>query len=68
MLNTGRTHVKTGLLGRLSMFESLDEQLKLDAHKSTSSTERIIRWVLGIGIALIVFGALYWGVQMMQGG
>ena len=33
------------------MFESLDEQLKLDAHKSTSSTERIIRWVLGIGIA-----------------
>jgi hypothetical protein len=49
------------------MFESLDEQLKLDAHKSMSSTERAIRWILGIGIALIVFGALYWGVQMMQG-
>jgi hypothetical protein len=49
------------------MFESLDEQLKLDAHKSTSSAERMMRWVLGIGIALIVFGALYWGVHMMQG-
>jgi hypothetical protein len=49
------------------MFESLDEQLKLDAHKSMSSSERIIRWVLGIGIAVIVFGALYWGVRMMQG-
>ena len=49
------------------MFESLDEQLKLDEHKSTTSTERVLRWVLGIGIALIVFGALYWGVQMMKG-
>jgi hypothetical protein len=49
------------------MFDSLDEQLKLDAHKSTSSTERILRWVLMIVIALIVFGALYWGVHMMQG-
>ncbi len=49
------------------MFESLDEQLKLDDHKSTSSTERVMRVVLGIGIAIIVFGALYWGVQMMQG-
>jgi hypothetical protein len=50
------------------MFESLDEQLKLDEHKSMSSTERVLRWVLGIAIALIVFGALYWGVHMMQGG
>jgi hypothetical protein len=49
------------------MFESLDEQLKLDDHKSTSSTERVLRVVLGVGIALIVFGALYWGVQMMKG-
>jgi hypothetical protein len=50
------------------MFESLDEQLKLDAHKSTSSTERAMRWVIGIVVALIVFGGLYWGVHMMQGG
>jgi hypothetical protein len=50
------------------MFESLDEQLKVDAHKSMSSTERVIRWVLGIAIALIVFGALYWGVHVMGGG
>jgi hypothetical protein len=50
------------------MFESLDEQLKLDAHKSMSNTERTMRWVLGIGIAVVVFGVLYWGVQLMQGG
>jgi hypothetical protein len=57
----------TGLIGRLSMFESLDEQIKLDEHKSSSNTERMLRWVLGIAIALIVFGGLYWGVHMMQG-
>jgi hypothetical protein len=49
------------------MFESLDEQLKVDAHKSMSNTERVMRWVLGIGIAVIVFGGLYWGVHLMQG-
>jgi hypothetical protein len=50
------------------MFESLDEQLKLDAHKSSSNTERVIRWVLVVAISLIVFGGLYWGVHVMQGG
>lgn len=50
------------------MFESLDEQLKLDHTKSMSSTERTMRWVLGIAIVLILAGALYWGVRMMAGG
>ena len=50
------------------MFESLDEQIKLDEHKSSSNTERVIRWTLGVAIALIVFGALYWGVHIMEGG
>jgi hypothetical protein len=50
------------------MFDSLDEQLKLDQRKSTSSTERILRWVVGIAIVLIVLGAFYWGVHVMQGG
>ena len=49
------------------MFESLDEQLKLDDKKSNSRSERVMRVVLGIAIALIVFGALYWGVNMMKG-
>jgi hypothetical protein len=49
------------------MFESLDEQIKLDEHKSTSSTERALRWILMIAIALIVFGAIYLGIHSMQG-
>jgi len=50
------------------MFESLDEQIRLDEHKSSTNTERVLRILLGIAIALIVFGALYWGVHTMQGG
>ena len=49
------------------MFDSLDEQLKLDAQKSMSATERTMRWVLGLAIALLVLGAMYWGMHMMQG-
>jgi hypothetical protein len=50
------------------MFESLDEQLRLEHRKTMSSKERMIPWVLGIAIVLIVFCALYWGIHMMQGG
>ena len=48
------------------MFESLDEQIKADEHKSVSTTERIIRWVLIVLISVIVFGGLYWAVHLMQ--
>jgi len=49
------------------MFESLDEQLKLDEKKSVSTGERVMRWILMILIAAVVFGAIYWGAHMMQG-
>ena len=42
------------------MFDSLDEQLKLDARKSTSNAEQTIRWVLVAVISVLVFGGLYW--------
>jgi len=49
------------------MFESLDEQMKLDARKSSSSSERLIRWALIVLVSLIVFGGLYWGVHLAEG-
>ena len=49
------------------MFESLDEQMKIDEHKATSNTERLIRWVLIVLLSVIVFGGLYLGVHLMQG-
>ncbi|HEX4592914.1 MAG TPA: hypothetical protein VH157_01500 [Bryobacteraceae bacterium] len=49
------------------MFESLDEQIKLDAHKASSNTERLLRWALIVLLSVIVFGGLYFGVHLMQG-
>ncbi len=49
------------------MFDSLDEQIRLDEHKSSSNTERWLRWLLVIVISVVVFGGLYWGVHLMQG-
>lgn len=49
------------------MFESLDEQIKLDEHKAVSDKERVLRWIVIVLIALVVIGGLYFGVNMMQG-
>jgi hypothetical protein len=49
------------------MFESLDEQMKVDEHKAVSNTERMVRWALIVLVSLIVFGGLYLGVHFMQG-
>ncbi len=42
------------------MFESLDEQIKLDEHKASSNTERMIRWALIVLVSVIVFGGVYY--------
>jgi hypothetical protein len=49
------------------MFESLEDQIKLDEHKASSTTERMIRWALIVLLSVIVFGGLYYGVHLMQG-
>jgi len=47
------------------MFESLDDQMKVDDQKTASS--RMLGWGLGILIAILVFGGLYLGVHLLQG-
>ena len=48
------------------MFDSLDEQMKVDAHKASSNTERLIRWLLIVLVSVLVFGGLYLGVHFTQ--
>lgn len=48
------------------MFESLDEQMKLDEAKQVSSSERMMRWLLVAVITLLIFGGLYFGVHWMN--
>jgi len=48
------------------MFDSLDEQMKADEKKESSSTERIMRWVAVAIVSVLVFGGLYLGVTMLS--
>lgn len=48
------------------MFESLADRIKADERQQVNSTERIIRWVLGLVISVVVFGGLYLGVRLLE--
>lgn len=47
------------------MFDSLDDQMRKDEDKVSSSKERMMRWALYIIAAGIVFGGLIIGVHYM---
>ena len=50
------------------MFESLEEQIKIDEHKGTTTKEMVIRWgVIVLISVLIVGGGLYFGLHLMGG-
>ena len=49
------------------MFDSLDDQIRLDEHKAVSNKERMMRYALILLITVVVFGGLYLGFTMLQG-
>lgn len=49
------------------MFDSLDEQIRSDEHRMTSSSERMFRWLLVVLVSVVVFGGLYLAVHFIQG-
>jgi len=48
------------------MFDSLDDQMRKDENRVSSSKERLMRWALYILAAGIVFGGLIVGVHYMS--
>lgn len=58
--------IHTGLLGGNSMFDSLDEQIKKDEHKSVSNKERAMFWTVAILASVAIFGGIYAGMHYMQ--
>lgn len=48
------------------MFDSLDEQVKADAKRSSSNRERMLRWSLVALASILVFGGIYAGVHFIQ--
>ena len=47
------------------MFDSLDDQMRKDENRVSSSTGRVMRWALYILAAGVVFGGLIVGVHYM---
>jgi hypothetical protein len=48
------------------MFDSLDDQMKRDELKESSSTERWLRWAVVAVVSVLLFGGLYYGVRMLE--
>jgi hypothetical protein len=48
------------------MFDSLDEQMRKDEDRVSSSKERWMRYALYVLAAALVFGGLIFGVHMMS--
>ncbi|HLX45340.1 MAG TPA: hypothetical protein VKR43_17965 [Bryobacteraceae bacterium] len=48
------------------MFDSLDEQIKKDEDRVSSSGQRMMRYAIYVLAAAVVFGGLLLGVHYMQ--
>lgn len=48
------------------MFDSLADQIRHDEHVQVSNNERMLRWLAVAVISVVVFGGLYFGLQLMQ--
>jgi hypothetical protein len=46
------------------MFDSLDDQMRKDEDRVTSSKERMMRWALYVLAAGVVFSGLYFSVHL----
>jgi hypothetical protein len=47
------------------MFDSLDDQMRKDEDRVTSSKERVMRWALYVIAAGVLFGGVIVGVHYM---
>ena len=49
------------------MFDSLDDQIRADEHRTVSNKERVVFWAAAVLITVALFGGIYVGVQFLQG-
>ncbi len=47
------------------MFDSLDEQIRKDEDRVTSSSQRMMRYAIYVVAAAVVFGGLILGVHLL---
>jgi hypothetical protein len=59
-----RSELSYGLIRRISMFDSLSDQIKADDRKEISIRERAMRYSLIVVLSVILFIGLYVVVRM----
>ncbi len=47
------------------MFDSLDETMRKDAKTASSTTERMMIWLVVAAASVLVFGGLYYGIRVV---
>ena len=47
------------------MFDSLDDQMKKDLDRQTTTKQRMLLWLAVAAASVIVFGGLYLGVRLV---
>ncbi|MCX6608574.1 MAG: hypothetical protein NTV52_33985 [Acidobacteria bacterium] len=47
------------------MFDSLDETMKKDAKSASSTSERMVVWLVVAAASVLVFGGLYYGIRVV---
>jgi hypothetical protein len=50
------------------MFDSLADQIRHDEHLQVSNSERLVRWLAAAILSVVLFGGLYFGIQLEPGG
>jgi hypothetical protein len=48
------------------MFESLDDQMKLDAAKETTKREQAVKWAVVAALSVLLFSGLYFAVRVLE--
>ena len=49
------------------MFEILEDQMKIDEQRATTSRERAIRWAAISVLSVVLFSVLYFGLHLLEG-
>jgi hypothetical protein len=56
----------SGKGGGETMFESLDDQMKLDAKAEKSNKERALQYIAIAVLSVVFFAGLYYGVRLLE--
>lgn len=49
------------------MFDSLADRIRQDEHQEVNTSERVIRWLVVVVLAILLFAGLWFGIRMLEG-